>query len=562
MRMRSILQHVFALPLRQKLVAAGVAVAIGCGFWVLGSYVAKPPAATAVLSFAPGASGLIEGGAPDATKAPAVSLAQSILSEEVEMELAKQAGLPLTGTRSDVTEFRSRLELTQPSDRSLLVSYKHADRKLSAATADAVANLLVAWVPAPVAASMTSAATRESAPIAVPPFAQPNRQQQPAKPSRALRELETQLDATDEKLSALDSPPPQASATQMTEASDARSNTANEQLRILEVQLSEALKKLADLRVNYTDEFPDVETAKEDIAEIRQKMSPLQQASNNAKQTASPQKPPVDTSEIDQLRQNRAQLLQTIGVEKRHEAKLLNDAPRTANNSAFSQQSTSPAVPVQAPVRQPPDPTAGQILQHPFTLVRLAGDAGPSQSERGLFWYSAFAGIFCGLVYLGGAIRHNPQIGIAGALKEPVLNESLNPEEAIPLPGSVIHTQGPWAEEVIKSLSRTVVGRENEAFAGLHIAHSKDIQERVDVSHSGVRRHAHHDEAPAVVRENDDGDPKGWMAHTEEARVALSTGDTDTAIRAMNVALKVAPEELRALLRNVLHLDGSVTSNK
>ena len=79
-------------------------------------------------------------------KEPAVALAQSILSDEAVRELAKQAGVSFSSNQSEVAEFRSRLDMAQTSARLLLVNYKDTDKKLSAAVANAVANMLVAWI--------------------------------------------------------------------------------------------------------------------------------------------------------------------------------------------------------------------------------------------------------------------------------------------------------------------------------------------------------------------------------------------------------------------------------
>ena len=82
-------------------------------------------------------------------KGPAVALAQSILSDEAVRELAKQDGLSFSSNKSEVAEFRSRLDMAQNSGRLLRVNYKDIDKKRSVAVANAVVNTLVAWIPAP-----------------------------------------------------------------------------------------------------------------------------------------------------------------------------------------------------------------------------------------------------------------------------------------------------------------------------------------------------------------------------------------------------------------------------
>lgn len=89
---QSVFLRVSAVLLRQNLVATGIAVGIGGGFVVLARHEARPPAATAVPSFIPVATGQTQHGALNVAKAPAISLAESILSDEVEMGLARQVG--------------------------------------------------------------------------------------------------------------------------------------------------------------------------------------------------------------------------------------------------------------------------------------------------------------------------------------------------------------------------------------------------------------------------------------------------------------------------------------
>ena len=150
MQERTILMRLSALPLRQKLVAGGIAVAIGSGLLVWSRY-AAPPATTAVLSFDADQAGT---GAMNANaKEPAVALAQSILSDEAVRGLAKQASVSFHSGKNEVVEFRSRLDMAQTSPGLLRVNYKDTDKKLSAAVANAVANTLVAWMPAPVVAT-------------------------------------------------------------------------------------------------------------------------------------------------------------------------------------------------------------------------------------------------------------------------------------------------------------------------------------------------------------------------------------------------------------------------
>jgi hypothetical protein len=394
MRERTIRIRLSALPLRQKLVAGCIAVAIGSGLLVWSRY-AAPPATTAVLSFDADQAGT---GAMNANaKEPAVALAQSILSDEAVRGLAKQASVSFPRGKNEVVEFRSRLDMAQASPGLLHVNYRDTDKKVSAGVANAVANTLVAWMPAPAVASADSALARQGGPIAKHASAK-SRHQRYSLHSRspALRELESQLAAADRKIAAL-----------------------------------------------------------------------------NAQAIAS-QTPDADANETDQLRLQRAQLMQAIGVEKRREA--LRD--KTASGVADSA-----------------NPGAGQIWQRPFTLVRLAGDAGVSQSESGLFWYWPLAVILCGLLYLARAIsRYWPMESAAPAPAEPpMLNNQLRAENASEYAGSFTQIEDHWTREVLKSLSLTDLGQEVEVFATRHEQLAVDGGQ-VDHCVPGLQERAHHDE--------------------------------------------------------------------
>jgi hypothetical protein len=388
MQERTILLHIFADPLRRKLVAGGLAVAIGIGLFVWLRYETTPPAATAVLSFDEGAARLAEPGVmPANAKEPAVAFAQSILSDEAVTELARQTGLPFATSQTNVVDFRSRLDMAQTSIRLLRVNYKDTDKKLSAAVANAVANMLVAWMPSPV---------QQGAPIATPALAKPVQQRRSLDSrSSALSNLESQLTVADRRLAALYA---RAIALQKAEAAARPSSTYNEHLRKL------------------------------------------------------------DADEIARLRLERTRLMQAIVTEKRRGAA----APRrhTAPDVRDS------ALAVQTAVQT----DAGQIWQRPFTLVQLAGNAGASQSESGLLWYWPLAGILCGLLYLGAVIwRYRPIESAApesaAPLEPPLLDDNLSTEKATEQAGSPMQTEDRWANEVLRSLSLTGLGRKDETFA-------------------------------------------------------------------------------------------------
>ena len=583
MQEKNILVRFLAVPLRQKVVAAGIAVAIGGGVFVLARYGEAKLATTAVLSFDASAVWQGEPGIMHATK-PAVALAQSILSDDVITGLATKVGV-----KGDAAEFRSRLELVQPSTKMLSVNYEDADATISAATANAVANVLVTWMPSPV---ITPAASTPSLPLPSPQVTsavvQPHRHPRPALlRTDLLRELEAQLATTDQKLAALNAVQPQESASRKADTAASLSSTQNEQRRALESQLSLAQKKLEALRVRYTDEYPDVETVKEDIADIEQRLASIRPASNAPEQSASPPKVDAREGDMSHLSMERARLTQAIVVEKRHEA-MLRDLAASEGDSPVAAPVVSPPLTAQAPVRQSVNTVAGQAPRSPFTLVRLAKHADTIQTESGLLWSGALAGILFGLLYLRGAAwRYGPVESASPMEQQPPDNE-LNADAAKKDADPFMRTakdienpsrdevqeeiveEGPenqaeetirekfWESEVREALSLTALGREEEALAARDHSLAMD-RRRVN----GLHELLHYGEVSEAIREKIKKDPNSWMAHTEEARIALATGDFETAIREIKLASTVAPESLKPQLNKIImQLDKNVEISK
>ena len=556
MRERMILLRFLAVPLHHKVVAAGIAVAVGIGFFAWSHHDATQSATKAVLSFdADTAWEAVPRIMSAHEKEPAVALAQSILSDETVKELATQAGV-----KSDAVKFRSRLEMMQPSDKLLYVNYRDADKKLSAAAANAVANLLVGWRTSPfVAPAMPAPAAPQSASFTTHAIAQPHRHRRPLHArSDVLRDLEAQLAVTDQKLAALNARRPQASTSQKAGAATPPLSTENEQRRVLEAQLGAVQKKLDDLRVRYTDEYPDVENAKENIVEIRQKLASLRPVSNEVEQAAKPQIPDAGVNEASQLRQERAQLTRAIAAEKRHEAMQRDQAASEAGDTPAAMLVGSPSLPRTGTVHPPVNPVARQFLRSPFALVQLAGTDGTSHGEDSLFivWYGALAGIFCGLLYLGGAIwRYRPIEGAVG-LERLALNNMPGAEETKKHTEHSIHSENSWEEEIRKAISLTDLSQKEEALA-------MDRQQQAHDRGAGLLGQLRYDEISRAICEKIKRDPNSWMAHTEGARVAIEMGDFDTAIREMNLAITVAPEKLKAPLGKIItQLDGGVNINK
>jgi hypothetical protein len=174
--------------------------------------------------------------------------------------------------------------------------------------------------------------------------------------------------------------------------------------------------------------------------------------------------------------------------------------------------------------------------------MRLASDAVAARRASSLVWYGALTGILCGLAYFSFAAWRYGSTGAFAAERE----------------DGTIHMENSWAEGIRNMIAQTDLGREEiplpaaEGFAMNGDGHGKGEEQEPG---SPVRS----DEVPQAIRDGIEKDPKSWMAHTEEARIALAEGDFDTAIEEVKLAITVAPEKLKAQLNKIiLQLDRNV----
>ena len=542
MQEKSILLRFLAVPLGHKLLAVGVAVAIGSGLFILSRHAATQPLVPALLSFDESAA---QEAAPEIArgKEPAVALAQSILTDEVLSGLANRPILSVFGQKSDPDQFRSRLQITQPSAKSLQLSYRDTNREFSTATANAVANLLVAWKPSPPA---PPAPAPEAVPLATPAVAQPHRRRLVVPPATdSLRDLEAQLTAIDQKLAAL-----AAGAKPAANADTAPKPASAEivQQHLLEAQVAAAQKKLDDLRLRYTDEYPDVEKAKENLAAVQQELAAAKRSAGDAGKVVSSAPPPSAPAEdANQLRQERGQLTNAIAIERRRQAMQRQLAVLEDEEEDLPAQTAAPSpqpVPVQAPVRAALPP----VLKNPFTLERPAGNAGASRPESGSMLRGALAGILCGLLYLGGAMWGHRYAENAPTSTPLGLNLGTSEAELPRHMDASAEIGTTWEEEVRRVIAQTDLGRQEEAF----LARASAPVDKHGESAAGLQGLLHYNEVSEAIREKIKREPNSWMAHTEDARLALTTGDVDTAIKKIELAMTVAPEAMKPKLDKIV----------
>ncbi len=387
MRNRTVYLRTAATPVWQFVVAAAVAIALGAGTFVLARRPATHFASVALLSFDPVVAGRNDPVIIHKSE-PAVAVAQSMLTDTVVLELLRTPGLSSADSANGIGDFRARLELREPSPGSLRVLYHDPDSKRSRTMTNAVARTIAAWMPSasvepmPVAAAANSLASARSA--AYDRLAGQRRQ---ALNSLALsiHTLKAKLDLTDRKLDSFSRQAQVVSPPRTARPSGPTTTQMEERLN-LEAQLAAAQKKLDDLRVRYTDEYPDVEMTKDTIAELQQQLAVLPAPSTPSSVEAKPAEPSRRDTEIALLRAERVGLMAQITAE---EARL-----------AHLRKEPIPSVPANGTASVPPDISASPVSssalpaasgathawQNPFRIVRLA-----SPTPGGFGWPAMLA---------------------------------------------------------------------------------------------------------------------------------------------------------------------------
>jgi predicted nucleic acid-binding Zn-ribbon protein len=423
MQERMILARFAVIPLPHKLIAAGIALGIagGCLFWA--RHLPQEYVSTAVLSFDRTAAKNYATPRQPGGQIHAKDLAQSILSDSVLAVLGKQLD-PSAGKspQREAERLRSRLELTEPEPTKLQVAWRGANRRHAAAVTNAVANLLAAWVPVETELPAVPAPVPISSPAPQPAPSdnavttdQVNSlsaadRQTALRRLRVKREelsddlvdLEQQREDTDRKLSALDAERRKLEqGIQSDSATRAHQNAARQPL---EKQLAAAKKKLEDLRARYTDEYPDVQAVKEQIADLEKDLAATSAA------PAPTGQPRLDAiaKESGALRLRRVRIMEQLKEDNKTDAGL-RQSERTI---AFVAAPAEPTAPEPAPVVVPhpvvADPVGGsdQTWRSVFTLVQSAENTEATTDRRDeLRWLGIAGGLFFGALYLALALR-------------------------------------------------------------------------------------------------------------------------------------------------------------
>jgi hypothetical protein len=425
---RSILTRLSALPLRHKILAAAISALLIAGGVAPIQQLPRKYAGSALLSFDESAGEQTTPQGKQAGTKSAKAVAESILSDDAVKTAVRQLGLfPKESQDRQVAQFRADLAFKEIDPSRLRVTWQGDLPAQTITVTNAVTDLLASWVPvdsgfeqpphSALSSPIIGAATGEQSqrPIAEnpTPVSRPRARWKTSLKER--EQLQLQIEKTKKSLTALDSEQRQLQAN--IEQAHAERQRQIVALQPLETQLAAAKKNLEDLRLRYTDAYPDVQAAQEHVAEVETELAalPAEQALPQAHQSR------VDeiAKEMSGLRMEQERLLQRF----EHDQALDNDLQvqealrePSAKAATQGQVAAAPQLASQpegsAPKQSPGSGGAGRApfktpmetakpRKNPFRILERAEVVQPDDQKQSLLsWLGIAAGALSGFLYL------------------------------------------------------------------------------------------------------------------------------------------------------------------
>ena len=313
--------RIMGLPVSHWLVAAG----IGLAFMMVGAvWSAYLPSqvyvGSSLLFFDRAAAVNLMPPEMGQSRGDAKAFADSIISDEMVDVIISQFGLFSGSKQTAMVQFRSNLSLSDESTSSLRITWRGSDRGQTVAVTNAIAVLLTSGTPKFTRIPQESAANPPSPPkTPASPIVQTPAEQAASAPTDFLRQVmhdvqslkreqarrSAEFVTLDRRLATLgDESRRLQSRIHMEEAKQQAAVAIRQPLA---AQLAAEKKRLDNLRLRYTDTYPDVEAARERVAEIEKKLNTIsvEHAAPNSDQS----RLEAVTEEIKHLDEEKARLL-------------------------------------------------------------------------------------------------------------------------------------------------------------------------------------------------------------------------------------------------------------
>jgi hypothetical protein len=144
-----------------------------------------------------------------------------------------------------------------------------------------------------------------------------------------------------------------------------------------------------------------------------------------------------------------------------------------------------------------------------------------------------------------------------------LLNNQLDAAEALKYADNSIDIEDHFENEITRSRALKALGRNDEAQTTRKKALAMGSQSQVHDYARGLLVDGHQDEALEIFRVNIGKDAKSWIAHVEQARIAVAQQDFESAGREIELAHSVAPEPIKSQLDGLaLAVKNKVDINK
>jgi hypothetical protein len=144
-----------------------------------------------------------------------------------------------------------------------------------------------------------------------------------------------------------------------------------------------------------------------------------------------------------------------------------------------------------------------------------------------------------------------------------LLDNKLSAEEALKDADNAIANEDRFECEITKARALKVLGRQDAAQATYEKALAMGNQQQIHSFARVLQGQGRGDDALKLFEDNIKKDPNSWVALNEAARIAVSQGDYDTAIREMKQALALAPDAIKSQVNDLVQrLERRVDINK
>ena len=135
---------------------------------------------------------------------------------------------------------------------------------------------------------------------------------------------------------------------------------------------------------------------------------------------------------------------------------------------------------------------------------------------------------------------------------EYLLDNKLSPEDALKYANNSIQVEDRFENQISKYRALTALNRNDEAAAARKHAFEIGSANQIHGFGRQLQQQGKQDQAFEVFRANIKKNPNHWTSHSELARIACSTGDFDTAVKEMKLAVAVAPDQIKAPLEGLV----------